>query len=103
MPMIEIGGPVLAILMMGAITYATRITGVVLATHLAGSPKIRRVLDSLPGCAIAAILAPAAVRGSFVELVALAATVAVQWLTGRTFLALALGLAILIGGAHILL
>lgn len=98
----EAGRALIAIVMMGLITYATRSAGVLLAPYLARSLRIRKVLDILPGCAIAAILAPAAVRGGPGELAALAVTVATQVKTGRTLLSLTLGLVTLIVGAHLM-
>ncbi len=91
----------LIIFMMGAITYGTRVAGVLLAPRLAKSERVRQVLDIMPGCVIAAILAPAALRGGPVELAALAITVAAQFLTGRVLVSLTLGLVTLISGAHL--
>ena len=99
--MTETGWALLVIFTMGAITYGTRAAGVLVAPRLAKSERIRQVLEILPGCAIAAILVPAALRGGPVELAALAVTVAVQMSTGRVLLSLTLGLVTLIGGAHL--
>jgi len=49
---------IVAILAMVAATYSTRIAGFWMMGHVVITPRVRRMLDALPGCVLAAILAP---------------------------------------------
>ncbi|MCB9947759.1 MAG: AzlD domain-containing protein [Rhodospirillaceae bacterium] len=91
----------LAIGIMGAIVWATRLCGFALAGWLVRGPLAQRVLQGLPGCAFAAILAPAVVRGSATDMVALVAALGLFQLTGRVMASVALGIALLVLGAHL--
>ena len=92
----------LAIGLMCVVTYATRVGGYLLASRLTDSPKLRRTLEVLPGCAIAGVLAPAAVRGDVIELAALAVTGIVFYRTGQVMLGLGFGIGILLVGGHVI-
>ena len=91
----------IAIAMMGAIVWTTRLCGYGLAGWLVRGPLAQRVLQGLPGCAFAAILAPAVVRGSLIDTAALVAALGLFQLTGRVMASVALGIALLVLGAHL--
>lgn len=89
------------ILMVAVTVFAVRGLGVVGGRflRLADGP-MRRVIDCLPGCALAAIVAPAAMRGNPTDIAAVILTFALYLWTGRTILSLLAGLALCIAGAH---
>jgi uncharacterized membrane protein len=67
----------LAIAAMAAVTYATRVAGLVLMPRVPSSPWLDRWIAAVPGSVLAAIVAPAVFRQGIPELVAAAVTVAV--------------------------
>lgn len=89
------------ILMMGTIAYATRVAGFLLASILGDRPHLRSVLDVLPVCALAAVLAPAALEGGPIDLAALIVTGITYHFSSHVMLSLILGLTVLVGGAHL--
>ncbi len=92
----------LAIVMIAAIVFSSRLAGYLLGSRVAEDGALRRLFDVLPGCAIAAVVAPVIFQAGPVELVALVAASALLWFSGSTGLALAAGIALLIAGAHLL-
>ena len=92
----------LVILLMGGVAYATRVAGFLLASLLGDRPHIRSVLDVLPVCALAAVLAPAALEGGPMDLAALIVTGITYHFSSHVMLSLALGLTVLVGGAHLI-
>jgi uncharacterized membrane protein len=64
-----------AIAAMAAVTYATRIGGLVVMPRLPSSPWLDRWIELVPGTVLAAIVAPAVFRQGPPELIAAAATV----------------------------
>ncbi len=88
---------ILAIFMMGAIAYGCRISGYLAGTLFRNIERYRSVLEALPGCALMAILGPAAMRGSPIELAALACTVGTMWVTGNVLFSSMVGIAFLLG------
>ena len=98
----ETWATLLGIAVLATVTYATRIAGYLLGTRLAGNRAVERVLESLPGAALAAVLATAAVKGTLFGLAAIAATAIIFYLSGRTLLALAVGLSLTVLHAHVL-
>ena len=91
----------LAIGMMAAIVLATRLGGYAVASWLVRGPLAQRVLHCLPGCAFAAILAPAVLRGGVMEAAALVVALGVYHATGRMMVSLGLGVGLLVLGAHL--
>ena len=91
----------IAIAMMALIVWATRLGGYALASWLVRGPLAQRVLQGLPGCAFAAILAPAVLRGGVIEAAVLVVTLGAYHVTGRMMVALGLGIGLLILGAHV--
>lgn len=89
---------ILAILMMGGIAYGCRISGYLTGTLFRNIERYRTVLEALPGCALMTILAPAAMKGSPLELGALACTIAVMWVTSNVLLSSMTGIGLLLAG-----
>ncbi len=87
-----------AIAVMALIVYLTRAGGYFIGLQLRRIAGIQPVLEALPGCAFMAILAPAARRGSIVELLALACLVLIMWRFDNVALATLVGMAVLMGG-----
>ena len=87
---------VATILLMGLVVYLSRAGGYLLGLQVRHIGYLRPVLEALPGCALMAILAPAAWQADRVELAALACVVAIMWVTRSVVLASTLGLAILL-------
>jgi len=98
--MIDTTDIVLVTLMVAGTVFAVRASGFVLAARLDGE-RARRVLDNLPGAAIAAVVAPAVFRGNPTELVIAGITAAVFMLTGRMTLSVVIGVTLLIVSAHL--
>ena len=96
--MSETFSAVIAILMMGGIAYCCRISGYLAGTLFRNIDRHRTTLEALPGCALMSILAPAALKGSPLELSALASTVACMWVTGNVLISSLIGIGILLAG-----
>lgn len=54
-------GPVLAILAMACVTYACRVSGVVMMSRLRVTPRVERALRAMPGSIIVATAVPVGV------------------------------------------
>ena len=63
-----------AIALMAVATYLTRIGGYLLLDGRELSPRIMTMLDTVPGCVLVAVIAPAFVSGRPSNLIALALT-----------------------------
>ncbi len=48
-----------AMIVMAAVTFACRLIGFLIGTYAGEGRQLRRVLDTLPACAIAAVIGPA--------------------------------------------
>jgi uncharacterized membrane protein len=79
---------------------ATRCLGVLGGAVIRPGTRARRILNALPGCAMAAIVAPAAMRGTPTDIAAVALTFGLYLWTGRTIASLLPGLALCVLGAH---
>jgi uncharacterized membrane protein len=66
----------IAILLMAATTYLTRLIGYVGLRNRTLGPRARAVLEATPGCVLIAVIAPAFVSGRPADLLALAITAA---------------------------
>ena len=64
----------LTILLMAFATYLTRILGYVLLRNRTLSPRMRAVMENVPGCVLISVIAPAFVSGETADLLALAIT-----------------------------
>jgi uncharacterized membrane protein len=84
---------VLAILAMGAVTYATRLAGWLLLRHARPTGRLAAGLDALPGAVLVAVIAPIIVQGGPPEWIGTAAVI----LAARrlpTWVTIALGVAL---------
>lgn len=91
----------LTIALVGLIVFSMRIGGMILGAALSsGGEKTQRIVNCLPGCALAAIVAPAAMRGTPTDIAAVILTFGLYLWTGRTILSLIAGIALCLAGAH---
>ena len=81
----------LAILGMAAVTYAIRAGGLLVANRLPTDGFVARWVKHVPGAVMAALIAPAVMRGGPAEAVAAAATALVYILSRNLFAAMAGG------------
>jgi uncharacterized membrane protein len=88
----------IAIATMALIAWGCRVAGLLVGTVLGESPGLRRILDLLPACAIAAVLGPSLGTMTLVQGGALLVSVAVFLMSSRFLLALTLGTAVLLAG-----
>jgi uncharacterized membrane protein len=65
-----------AILLMAAVTYSTRVIGYVGLRNRALSPRAKVVMEAAPGCVLISVIAPSFVSDRPADLIALAVTVA---------------------------
>ncbi|VVE14440.1 AzlD family protein [Pandoraea anhela] len=66
--------PLATVALMAATTYATRIVGFLLLRDRVLSPRMRAVMESLPGCVLISVIAPSFVADRPADLLALAVT-----------------------------
>lgn len=85
----------LALAIMAAVTFACRLAGYVIGARISNAPRLSRLLDILPACAIAAVVGPAIAANPFQSL-SLVVAGAVFLLSSRFLLALAVGTAALL-------
>lgn len=78
----------LAILLMGLVTYLCRIGGFFLMRYLPITPRVEAALRAMPVALIGAILGPVAVKGGPPEWAGLAAALLLMRVTGNEFVAL---------------
>jgi uncharacterized membrane protein len=91
----------LAIVAMGAVTYATRAGGFWLAQRLSPGPFFRAWLEHLPGAVFAALVAPMVIgAGPAGWLAAAAGFGAMRW-TGQFLLAIVIGVLVYLGGQRL--
>lgn len=64
----------IAILLVAATTYLTRILGYVLLKNKALSNKQRKILEVVPGCVLISVIAPYFVKDNVADLLAIAIT-----------------------------
>ena len=93
--MIETQQAMVAICLVALLVYLTRVGGYLVGLQFKHVLWLRPILETLPGCAMMAILAQAAWSGSMVERIALASVIGIMWLTDSVALASLCGLAIL--------
>lgn len=100
--MVESSTTLVAIAMMAAIVYLTRITGYFIGLQLRHIRGIQPVLEALPGCAFMALLAPAVRQGSISEILAMACVVLIMWRSNNVVIATSVGMAVLLFGGPFL-
>jgi uncharacterized membrane protein len=84
----------LAFAVMTAVTVASRLGGYFLMRYVTVTPRIRRMLDALPGSIIVAAALPVAVNGGLVVMGALAAALGVSIIRRNDFLAVITGMTV---------
>jgi uncharacterized membrane protein len=87
-------GMLAAIAAMAVATYAMRAGGFWMMSHVPPSPRLRRMLNALPGSVIVATVLPIVVRDGMTAMVAIGAAVAVMLATRRDILAVIAGMAV---------
>ena len=93
--MSDLGSPgtLVAILAMGAVTYAMRAGGFWLMAHVPLTARVRRILDALPGTVVVATVLPIVVREGVPAALAIAAAGAAMLIRRNDFLAVLAGMA----------
>jgi len=97
----DFSAAMIGIAIMSVATYLTRIAGYFMGSSIRHDSLTGRVLDSLPGAALASVLALSLSQASWVELLSVAVTVVVYRFTGRTLPAIGAGLLMTVGYAHL--
>ncbi len=94
--MFDLGGPgtIAAILAMGAVTYGMRAGGFWLMGHVPLTPRVRRMLEALPGTVVVATVLPLAVREGVPAMLAVAAAIGAMLIRRNDFLAVIAGMAV---------
>ncbi|MCD0420108.1 MAG: AzlD domain-containing protein [Rhodopseudomonas sp.] len=82
----------IAFAVMTAVTVASRLGGYFMMRYVEVTPRVRRMLDALPGSIIVAAALPVAVNGGPIVMIALAAAIAVSVLRRNDFLAVITGM-----------
>ncbi|PZA09931.1 AzlD domain-containing protein [Rhodopseudomonas palustris] len=82
----------IAFAVMTAVTVASRLGGYFMMRYVDVTPRVRRMLDALPGSIIVAAALPVAVNGGPIVMVALAAAIAVSVVRRNDFLAVVTGM-----------
>lgn len=88
------GNVLLAIAIMGMVTVALRLGGFFLMRYVPVTPRVRRMLDALPGSVIAAAVLPVAIQGGTVAVAAIAAAILVMALSRNDVVAVLAGVGI---------
>ena len=84
----------IAFAVMTAVTMASRLGGYWLMGYVNVTPRVRRMLDALPGSVIVAAALPVAVNGGAVVMFAIAAAMAVTIIKRNDFVAVLTGMAV---------
>ena len=85
---------IIAFAVMTAVTVASRLGGYWLMGYVTVTPRVRRMLDALPGSIIVAAALPVAVNGGAVVMFAIVAAMAVTIIRRNDFLAVITGMAV---------
>jgi uncharacterized membrane protein len=88
------GDVMIAFAAMTAVTVASRLGGYWLMGYVTLTPRIRRVLDALPGSIIVAAALPVAVNGGPVVMFAILAAMGVTIIRRNDFVAVITGMAV---------
>jgi len=96
--MVDQESTLIAIALMAAVVYLTRMGGYFIGLQLRHIAGIKPVLEALPGCAFMAILAPAVRQGNIIEITAMACVVLSMWRFNNVVIATGVGMAVLIFG-----
>lgn len=82
----------LALVAMGVSTFLMRAGGYWLMAHVPLTPRVRRMLEALPGALVVAIVLPIAVKSGVTAFIAIAAAAVMMVLRHNGFLAVVTGL-----------
>jgi uncharacterized membrane protein len=84
----------IAIAAMAVVTYGIRISGFWLMGRIPVTPRVRAILNALPGAVIVATIAPLAVRGGTAAVLAIGTSLLVMALTRKDILAVVCGIVV---------
>jgi uncharacterized membrane protein len=87
-------GVLAALLAMALATYAMRAGGYWLMGRVALTPRLRRMLEALPGSIVAATVLPIVVNGGVVAVLAVGTAGVVMWVRRSDFLAVIAGMSV---------
>jgi uncharacterized membrane protein len=93
LPALGAYGAWIAIAAMAAVTYAIRAGGFWLMGHVTLTPRLRRMLEALPGAVVVATVLPLVVREGVTATLAIVAAVVAMALSRNDLLAVACGIA----------
>ena len=85
------GDVLLAIAAMTAVTLSLRLGGYFLMSYVTVTPRVRRMLDALPGSVIAAAVLPVALQGGPVAIAAVALAMLAMYLSRSDIVAIVVG------------
>lgn len=88
------------IAVLAVMTYLTRVTGYLIGSRIPEESRLYRIIQTLPGCALSAVVAPSLVRGTPLDTAAVIAAAAVFHFSGQILTALLTGLAISVAGSY---
>ena len=89
--------PYVAILGMAGATWLMRVSGYWLMGHVPLTPRVRRMLEALPGSVVAAIVLPIMVKNGLPAVLAIATVIASMLVRRNEFIAIALALLVVSG------
>lgn len=84
----------IAFAVMTAVTVASRLGGFWLMGYVEITPRVRRMLDALPGSIIVAAALPVVINGGAVAILAIAAAIAITIIRRNEFVAVITGMAV---------
>ena len=84
----------IAIAVMGLVTVALRTSGFWLMGFVPVTPRVKRMLDALPGSIVAAAVLPAVAQGGIVAALAVVSAMLSMWLTRNDFVAVISGMGV---------
>jgi uncharacterized membrane protein len=85
------GDVMLAIAAMTLVTVSLRLGGYFLMSYVSVTPRVRRMLDALPGSVIAAAVLPVALQGGPVAVTAVLLAMAAMYVTRSDVIAIVVG------------
>jgi uncharacterized membrane protein len=87
---------ILVIAMVALGTYALRLSGLLLANRIPNTPGFNRVMDTLPGTILLAIIVPEVIKSGPYGFLAVAATVACTLATRNVFISMCAGILVMV-------
>lgn len=90
----EAGMSLLAIVVMAVVAFLMRAGGYWMMAHVPLTPRVRRILEALPGSIVVAIVAPIVARGGFVATLAVFTAAVVMILRRNELVAVVAGIAV---------